>query len=230
MTKAKEIHMIIGIIGTVISSLISLAPMPTFIQVYKKKSMEGDYDPQRHIAMLIKCGLWILYGLPQVQKDNILVTTSNGISFGIELIYLVLYFNYCEDKARRDKNANCIPLGMFIVGFFYVVTLNVCEGDARQISVGVVCTVFTIVMYTWLFRKITMVDKRRFQYMPLGLSFVCFINAAIWTAYSLIYQFDIYVLICNGLGILACAIQFIVNVLHYTPTLNAIDSINVIDV
>ncbi|KFK29562.1 hypothetical protein AALP_AA7G150200 [Arabis alpina] len=180
--------------------------------------------------MMIKCGLWILYGLPQVHEDNILVTITNGFSFGIELIYFLLYCYYCEDKAQRDSNANCIPIGLLIVGFFYLLTLNILEGVARRIITGVVCTVFTIVMYAWLFRKITMVDKHSFQYMPLGLSFVCIINAAIWTAYSLIYQIDIYVFVSNGLGVLACAIQFIVNVLHYTPTLKANDSVNVIDV
>ncbi|VVA98055.1 unnamed protein product [Arabis nemorensis] len=65
--------------------------------------------------------------------------------------------------------------------------------------------------------------------MPLGLSFVNFINAAIWTAYSLIYQIDIYVLVCNDLGTLACASQIIVNVYYllYTPTVNAIEPVNV---
>ncbi|VVA96673.1 unnamed protein product [Arabis nemorensis] len=54
-------------------------------------------------------------------------------------------------------------------------------------------------------------DKQSFPYMPLGLSFLSFIDAAIWTAYSLIYQIDIYILICNGFGTLAYASQFIVN-------------------
>ncbi|VVA96682.1 unnamed protein product [Arabis nemorensis] len=231
MTNAKDIHMILGIIGTVISSLISLAPMPRFIEIYKKKSVEDGYQPQRHIAMIMKCTLWIIYGLPLVHKDNILVTITNGISLGIEVIYLVIYYMYCDHKAWRDNIRVSLLYWISFVQYFAAVTHFLPRDGGRQIFIGGFSTALTIIIHAvFAFVKTLEVeDKQIFQCMPLGLSFVSFINAAIWTAYSLIYQIDIYVLVCNGLGTLACASQIIVNVYYllYTPTVNAIEPVNV---
>lgn len=39
------------------------------------------------------------------------------------------------------------------------------------------------------------IRTRSVEYMPFLLSFVSFVNAGIWTAYSLIYKLDLYVLV-----------------------------------
>ncbi|KAF2555875.1 hypothetical protein F2Q68_00018139 [Brassica cretica] len=108
--------------------------------------------------MVMKCSLWILYCLTLVQKDSILVTTSNGVGLVIEVIYLVVFFIYC-DKNLQLERVNGGHWGM---------------------------------------------------YLPFWFSFVNFINAGIWIAYSVIYKIDIYVLVVNVLGALACAIHLII--------------------
>ncbi|CAG7878184.1 unnamed protein product [Brassica rapa] len=103
----------------------------------------------------MKCSLWVLYGLPLVQKDGILVTTSNGVGLLIEAIYLVVYFIYCDKEAEREEN--------------------------------------------------------RCRYIiPFWFSLTNFINAGIWIAYSVIYKIDIYVLVVNVVGALACASHLII--------------------
>ncbi|WZY96170.1 hypothetical protein YC2023_068499 [Brassica napus] len=74
---------------------------PKFIQIYKNKSVDEDFPKHSHVVMVMKCSLWVLYGLPLVQKDGILVTTSNGVGLLIEAIYLVVYFIYCDKEAER---------------------------------------------------------------------------------------------------------------------------------
>ncbi|CAF1936562.1 BnaC05g44710D [Brassica napus] len=110
----------------------------------------------------MKCCLWILYGLPLVQKDSILVTTSNGVGLVIEVIYLVVFFIYSDKNLQLERQ--------------------------------------------------TKVDGEQFRcmYLPFWFSFVNFINAGIWIAYSVIYKIDIYVLVVNVLGALACAIHLII--------------------
>lgn len=74
---------------------------PKFIQIYKDKSVDADFQQHRHVVMVVKCSLWVLYGLPLVQKDSILVTTSNGVGLVIEVIYLVVFFIYCDKESER---------------------------------------------------------------------------------------------------------------------------------
>ncbi|KAF3588544.1 hypothetical protein F2Q69_00032236 [Brassica cretica] len=48
------------------------------------------------------------------------------------------------------------------------------------------------------------------MYLPFWFSFVNFINAGIWIAYSVICKIDLYVLVVNVVGALACAIHLII--------------------
>ncbi|KAL1211855.1 Bidirectional sugar transporter SWEET8 [Cardamine amara subsp. amara] len=180
----------------VLSSFISLSEMPKFIQVLKKKSLDG-VDPALHLAMVMKCSLWILYGLPVVHKDSILVTTTNGVGFIIEASYLVVFWIYCVDEERM----------CFLLAFYSIVIGGL---SARHTVVGVVCNVFNIYLYVELAAEI-MRKTKSFKHILFWLSFVSFINAGIWIAYSLIYKFDIYGLISSGVGTLLCSLQLIVH-------------------
>ncbi|KAF3608548.1 hypothetical protein DY000_02051232 [Brassica cretica] len=117
----------------------------------------------------MKYSLWVLYGLPLVQKDSILVTTSNGVGLVIEAIYLVVFFIYCDKDLRMEETGACLTIDI--------------EVDGEQF---------------------------RCMYLPFWFSFVNFINAGIWIAYSVIYKIDVYVLVVNVVGALACAIHLII--------------------
>ncbi|CAG7878182.1 unnamed protein product [Brassica rapa] len=160
--NAKEIRTIIGIIGNVLSVFISLSHMPKFIQICKKKSVDEDFQQHRHVVTVMKCSLWVLYGLPLVQKDSILVTTSNGVGLVIEAIYLAVFLFYCDKDLQLERQT---------------------EVDDEQF---------------------------RCMYLPFWFSFTNFINAGIWIAYSVIYKIDVYVLVVNVVGALACAIRLII--------------------
>ncbi|KAG7576279.1 SWEET sugar transporter [Arabidopsis thaliana x Arabidopsis arenosa] len=216
MMNVKDIRIIIGIIGNVLSTLISLSHMPEYIQIYKKKSVEG-VKPDRHILMLIQCSLWVLYGLPVVHKDSILVTTSNSIGFVNEVIYVVVFWICCEDESRKINVNLCLLAVFYFVTSFYVITIWAIESlFAKYTLIGIVCNIFNICIYV-SFAKKKMLESKTFKYMPFWLSLVSFINAGLWTAYSLIYKIDIYVLICSGLETLFCAFQLIVHACSYKP-------------
>ncbi|KAG2272767.1 hypothetical protein Bca52824_067322 [Brassica carinata] len=160
----------------------------------------------------MKCSLWVLYGLPLVQKDSILVTTSNGVGLVIEAIYLVVFFIYCDKDLRMEETGACLTIEIGLLVFFYGHTLLFLENvSARRKLIGVVCTVYTIIMHGLLALQ-TEVDGEQFRcmYLPFWFSFVNFINAGIWIAYSVIYKIDVYVLVVNVVGALACAIHLII--------------------
>ncbi|EFH38920.1 hypothetical protein ARALYDRAFT_920411 [Arabidopsis lyrata subsp. lyrata] len=216
MINAKYIRIIIGIIGNVLSTSIFLSPMPEFIQAYKKKSVEG-VKLAPHLVLLIKCSLWVLYGLPLVHKDNILVTTSNGVGFVIQVIYVVVFWINCDEESRKDLVYICLTFEFCFVAAVYIITIWGFESSVKHTFVGVVCNVYNIGII-YLFFTIDKMPEgtKTFKYMPFWLSLVSFINAGIWTAYSLIYTIDIYVLISSGLETFLCAFQLLVYASSYT--------------
>ncbi|KAG2272655.1 hypothetical protein Bca52824_067210 [Brassica carinata] len=129
--------------------------------------------------------------------DSILVTTSNGVGLVIEVIYVVVFFIYCDKDLELERvTGACLIAEISFLFFFYGHTLLVLENvSARRKLIGVVCTVYTIIMHGLLALH-TKVDEEQCRCMdlPFWFSFVNFINAGIWIAYSVIYKIDIYVL------------------------------------
>ncbi|KAH0881370.1 hypothetical protein HID58_068764, partial [Brassica napus] len=91
---------------------------PKFIQIYKNKSVDVDFQQHRHVVTVMKYSLWVLYGLPLVQKDSILVTTSNGVGLVIEAIYLVVFFIYCDKDLRMEETGACLTIDIGLLVFF----------------------------------------------------------------------------------------------------------------
>ncbi|RID64277.1 hypothetical protein BRARA_E03223 [Brassica rapa] len=189
--------------------------MPKFIQICKKKSVDEDFQQHRHVVTVMKCSLWVFYGLPLVQKDSILVTTSNGVGLVIEAIYLAVFLFYCDKDLQLERiqaTGACLIVEIGVLCLFYGHTLLFLENvSARRKLVGVVCTVYTIIMHGLLALQTEDDDEQfRCMYLPFWFSFTNFINAGIWIAYSVIYKIDVYVLVVNVVGALACAIRLII--------------------
>ncbi|CAH8300546.1 unnamed protein product [Eruca vesicaria subsp. sativa] len=212
MVDAKQVRFIIGIIGTIIS--------PTFWRIYKKKSVE-EFQPWPYVAAMMNCMLWVFYGLPVVHKDSILVTTINGVGMVFEALYISVFLIYCGGKKNiRRKVGLYLVAEVISVAAIVLITLFAIQNSfAKQTFVGVICDIFNIGMYAAPSLAIKKVIRTRsVEYMPFWLSFIGFINAAIWTAYSLIYKLDLYVLISNGLGTTLCASQLIVYLMYRNAT------------
>ncbi|VVB09357.1 unnamed protein product [Arabis nemorensis] len=67
------------------------------------------------------------------------------------------------------------------------------------------------------------VRTKSVEYMPFLLSLVCFVNAGIWTAYSLIHKFDYYVFASNATGTFLAAFQLIVYAIYRNKSTPKID-------
>ncbi|CAF2273641.1 hypothetical protein BRARA_D01048 [Brassica rapa] len=220
MVDAKQVRFIVGIIGNVISFFLFFSPMPTFWRIFKNKSVE-EFQPWPYVATMMNCMLWVFYGLPVVHKDSILVTTINAVGMGFEAFYISVFLIYCGGKKNFRRNIGLYLVAEVIaVAGIVLITLFAIQNEfAKQTFVGVICDVFNIAMYgapSLVIKKV--IRTRSVEYMPFLLSFVSFVNAGIWTAYSLIYKLDLYVLISNGLGTALCASQLIVYGLYRNAT------------
>ncbi|KAJ4749500.1 Bidirectional sugar transporter SWEET [Rhynchospora pubera] len=217
MISTGTIRTVVGIIGNVISFGLFLSPLPTFITIVKKRAVE-DFSPVPYLATLLNCMLWVVYGVPFVHPNSMLVLTINGIGFFIEALYIGIFFAFAPRRLRLEI-LSILATELLFVG---VVLGGVLGGahthDKRTQIVGILCVIFGTAMYASPLSIMKMVvQTKSVKYMPFFLSFVSFLNGACWTAYSLL-RFDLYILIPNGLGALLAAAQLILYFIYYRTT------------
>lgn len=119
---------------------------PTFIQIWKKKSVE-QYSPVPYLATLINCVVWTLYGLPIVRPHSTLVVTINGSGIGIEIVYIVLFLIY-SDRQKRLKVFLVVVVEVIFGCVLTVLVLTMSHTHKeRSMIVGIICMMFNIMMY-----------------------------------------------------------------------------------
>nr|KJB18905.1 hypothetical protein B456_003G074400 [Gossypium raimondii] len=141
------IRNVVGITGNVISLFLFLSPVPTFIRIWKKGSVE-QFSPAPYLATLINCMVWVVYGLPMVHPNSTLVVTINGTGTAIEIVYLTLFLIYCHDKKKRVKVMLIVLVEMiFIAGVTALVLIIAHTTQRRSMVVGIIAILFNIMMY-----------------------------------------------------------------------------------
>ncbi|KAJ8435673.1 hypothetical protein Cgig2_014254 [Carnegiea gigantea] len=133
-----------GLLGNVISFMVFLAPMPTFIRIFKKKSTEG-FQSVPYVVAIFSCLLWIYYAL--LKGNTILLITINIAGVVIETIYIVIFISYAPKQAKIST-LNLFLLLNF-VGFCSIVLLchYLVKGDARIQVFGWICVGISISVF-----------------------------------------------------------------------------------
>ncbi|XP_059624561.1 bidirectional sugar transporter SWEET4-like [Cornus florida] len=207
MVNVEGIRTAVGIIGNVISFGLFAAPIPTFLRIHRKKSVE-EYSALPYVATVMNCLFWIFYGIPVVHPDSTLVVTINSIGLALELLYLSIFLYRGEGKRRVVLWLLAAELA-FIAAVVVATLLGFHTHPKRSLFVGIFCVIFGVLMYASplsVMRKV--IKTKSVEFMPLWLSVAGFLNGAIWLVYALL-KFDLFILISNGLGALSGAVQLI---------------------
>ncbi|KAK8953769.1 Bidirectional sugar transporter SWEET4 [Platanthera zijinensis] len=226
MVSADAIRTSVGIVGNIISLGLFLSPLPTFIRIWKHKSVE-QFSVIPYVATLMNCMLWVVYGLPIVHPHSTLVITINGSGTAIELSYIVLYLIFSRG-ARRLK---ALLLFVGAVAFVAVVTVLALSllhtHERRTLVVGILCVIFCVMMYlsplSVMFFNLTrgvqrmVIQTKSVEFMPLSLSVASFFNGLCWTIYALI-RFDLFITIPNCLGLVFSMAQLVLFAVYYKST------------
>ncbi|XP_038878919.1 bidirectional sugar transporter SWEET4-like [Benincasa hispida] len=208
---------VIGIIGNIIALFLFLSPLPTFVTIWKKGSVE-QFSPIPYLATLVNCLVWVLYGLPVVHPGSILVITINAAGTLIELIYIILFFVFSNRKKRVKVILVLLVEVVFITLLSLLVLFIFHTHSKRSMVVGTICILFNIGMYASPLAVMKLVIKTKsVEYMPLSLSVASFANGVAWTIYACL-PFDPYILIPNGLGTLFGLAQLILYASFYKST------------
>ncbi|CAL4969786.1 unnamed protein product [Urochloa decumbens] len=223
MVSPDMIRTVIGIIGNGTALVLFLSPVPTFIRIWKKGSVE-QYSPVPYVATLLNCMMWVMYGLPLVHPHSMLVITINGTGMAIELTYVTIFLLYSSGAARR-KVLLLVAAEIAFVGAVAALVLTLAHThERRSMIVGILCVLFCIGMYAAPLSVMKMViQTKSVEYMPLFLSLASLANGICWTAYALI-RFDLYITIPNGLGVLFAVAQLILYAIYYKSTQEIIEA------
>ncbi|KAJ8449118.1 hypothetical protein Cgig2_004173 [Carnegiea gigantea] len=217
MVNPNLVRSVIGIIGNVISFGLFLSPVPTFVRIIRKRSVE-QFKPDPYVATILNCAMWVLYGLPFVHPNNILVVTINGTGLCIEFVYVSIFFIFSDWNKRKKIIIYLIVEAIFflvvlIVTVYFIKTIKI-----RTIFVGALCVAFNVIMY---FSPLTVmrqvIKTKSVKYMPFWLSVTNFLNGATWTAYAAI-KFDPWMVVPNGLGTVSGIIQLVLYAVYYKST------------
>ncbi|XP_057480466.1 LOW QUALITY PROTEIN: bidirectional sugar transporter SWEET5-like [Actinidia eriantha] len=217
MGDTETTRTIIGIIGNIISFFLFLSPLPTLIKIYKAKSVQ-EFKPDPYVATVLNCAMWVLYGLPFVHPDSLLVITINGTGLVIEFFYVAVFLTYSDWPKRKKIIIALVIEAIFfaIVAFITMTFLHTTQ--SRSMLIGILCVVFNIIMYTSPLTVMRMViTTKSVKYMPFYLSLANFCNGTIWLVYALL-KFDPFITIPNGLGALSGAVQLIMYATYYKTT------------
>ncbi|KAJ8451111.1 hypothetical protein Cgig2_026920 [Carnegiea gigantea] len=190
---------------------------PTFVAIWKKKGVE-QYSAVPYITTFVNCMLWVLYGLPFVHPNSILVITINGAGCAIELFYLLIFILYSHDKQRLRVVVIAI-LEVLLVGIIAATVLSLVHTTKRRSSiVGFIAIVCNIMMYASPLSVMKMViTTKSVEYMPLSISVAAFANGVAWTVYA-IHPLDPFIAAPNGLGVLFATSQLILYAIYFKST------------
>ncbi|KAJ6676705.1 RAG1-ACTIVATING PROTEIN 1 [Salix viminalis] len=217
MTDTATTRTIIGLIGNVISFLLFLSPVPTFVKIIKEKAVK-DFKSDPYVATLLNCAMWIFYGLPLITHNNTLVVTINGIGFVIECIYVAIFFVFSPGKKKTRIIVELVIEVIFMAIVILITVFAFHTSKTRAMFVGILCIIFNICMYSSPLTVMRMVIKTKsVKYMPFYLSLANFTNGLVWLIYGLL-DFDINLVLPNGLGALSGLIQLILYGIYYRST------------
>ncbi|EFJ26802.1 hypothetical protein SELMODRAFT_412592 [Selaginella moellendorffii] len=211
MTLAGAIRTVMGIIGNVIAFGLFLSPAPTFRSIVKNHTT-GDFSGAPYVATLFNCLLWVLYGLPFVTSNSVLVITINTIGCVIESVYLGIFLFYASKRIEKARVAGMISIVLTVyLGIVLAVFMASKDHHTRRKFAGICCAVVTIAMYASpLSIMRTVISTKSVQYMPLLPLVAGLFNGATWTAYGFLGQpHDYYIVVPNLVGACLAVIQLI---------------------
>lgn len=206
-----DVSFILGVVGNVISLLVFISPVKTFLRIVKNKSTE-DFNSLPYICTLLSTSLWTYYGL--IKPGGLLLSTVNGTGAFLEAVYVILFIIY----ARKELKLKTIMLVLLVdVIFFsavFLVTFLALNHHTKLTVIGVLCVCLTLSMYgAPLAAMKSVIATKSVEFMPFFLSFFLFLNGGIWTGWAVLER-DVFVGIPNGIGFGLGAAQLILYMIY----------------
>ncbi|CAI9756374.1 unnamed protein product [Fraxinus pennsylvanica] len=214
MTVNHQWTIVFGILGNLISICVYLAPLPTFIRIYKEKSTM-QFHALPYIVALFSSLLWMYYAL--LKGNALLLISINSFGCAIETIYIALYLLYASKIIR---NHTVKLLGLVDVAVFAVIFLAsffIFDGETRVRVVGWICVAVSVSVFAApLSITFQVVRTKSVEFMPFFLSFFLTLSAVMWFAYGVLLK-DLCIALPNVLGFGLGLVQMLLYGIYRNP-------------
>ncbi|CAL4914374.1 unnamed protein product [Urochloa decumbens] len=215
----------VGILGNILSFLVTLAPVPTFYRVYKKKSTES-FQSVPYVVALLSAMLWLYYALLSM---DVLLLSINAIACVVESVYLAIYLVYAPRDAMVSTMKLLCIMNMGLFGAMVAILQFFVDGQRRVSIAGGVGAAFALAVFVAPLAIIRQVIRTKsVEFMPFWLSFFLTISAVAWFFYGLLLK-DFFVAMPNVLGLLFGLAQMALYFMYRNPKKNgAVSEIQVV--
>ncbi|XP_074365239.1 bidirectional sugar transporter SWEET14-like [Apium graveolens] len=216
-----QAHMVVvfGILGNIVSLLVYLAPLPTFLRIYKKKSTEG-FQSIPYAVALFSAMLTLYYGL--LKPDGFLLITINSVGIFIESAYILLFMIYAPKNAKMYTGKLLFVLNGVVFGIIIFTTMMFFQGVVRITIVGWACAIFSVCVFIAPLSIMRLVIRTKsVEYMPFSLSFFLTLCAVMWFFYGILVH-DYFVATPNVLGFSFGIVQMILYMFYKNKKTQAI--------
>ncbi|KAF2311558.1 hypothetical protein GH714_024805 [Hevea brasiliensis] len=105
--------------------MVCLAPLPTFYQIFKKKTSEG-FQSIPYVIALFSAMLWLFYAI--FDDDSTLLITINSFTFFMEIGYITVYLIYATKNDRMFTTKLLLFFNVFGFGIICILTLSLTHG------------------------------------------------------------------------------------------------------
>lgn len=202
---------VFGVLGNIVSFMVYLAPLSTFIRVYKKKSTEG-FQSVPYVVALFSAMLWIYYAF--VKTNGFLLITINSVGCLIETIYIVIYFIYAPKEAKIFTTKILLLLNIGLFSLIVLISQFLTRGPCRMQVLGWICLIFSVSVFVAPLSIMKHVIRTRsVEFMPFSLSFFLTLSAVMWFAYGLLNK-DLFIAIPNVFGFAFGVLQMILYIVY----------------
>ncbi|CAL4931043.1 unnamed protein product [Urochloa decumbens] len=206
----------VGILGNILSFLVTLAPVPTFYRVYKKKSTES-FQSVPYVVALLSAMLWLYYALLSM---DVLLLSINAIACVVESVYLAIYLVYAPRDAMVSTMKLLCIMNMGLFGAMVAILQFFVDGQRRVSIAGGVGAAFALAVFVAPLAIIRQVIRTKsVEFMPFWLSFFLTISAVAWFFYGLLLK-DFFVAMPNVLGLLFGLAQMALYFMYRNPKKN----------
>ncbi|KAG6410619.1 hypothetical protein SASPL_128683 [Salvia splendens] len=206
-----DLAFVFGLLGNIVSFMVFLSPIPTFYQIYKKRSTAG-FQSLPYIVGLFSAMLWMYYAF--LKPDTTLLITINSVGCFIQSAYICFYLVFAS-KDTRIQTVKLI-LSLNVVGFGLVLFLTqfFANESNRGSIVGWICLVFSLCVFVAPLGVVRQVIRTKsVEYMPFLLSFFLTLSAVMWFFFGLLRK-DYNIAIPNVLGFSFGVIQMVLYLMY----------------
>lgn len=208
VSESSPFGVFLSVAPGVVSIFLFLGPVRPVLDIIRKKQHDNIIPILPYLSMAIQSLAWMIYG---ILINNASVLAPNAVGCVLGWIYTGVYHYFSNKRAdlHRVEAAGAVILVLIIL-----LATALPKESATEVIGYIGCAGSIIFQISPLVRVLRVFRTKSIESMPIDLSVMLFLNGLLWTLYSSLVRFDIFILLPNSLGALSGLIQLCCHALY----------------